>query len=127
MNGEIRIGDAERERAAAVLGDHYAAGRLDHSEYAERLDAVWTARTRADLDVLFGDLPRLVPEAPARQRRGGRLPFPVAAVLVVLVGLVILTHLPVFALLLGVVLLFKVARHHGHTHRGPRTPTSQRW
>ncbi|GAB7003660.1 hypothetical protein JCM18899A_11310 [Nocardioides sp. AN3] len=127
MNGDTRVGDAERERAAAVLGDHYAAGRLDHSEYAERLDAIWTARTRADLDILFHDLPRLAPQAPVRQRRRGGLPFPVAAVLVVLAAILVLTHLPIILLVLGAVLLFKLGRHRSHLCGGPRAPTSTRW
>ncbi len=45
----LRIADSDRERAMADLAMHYADGRLDHEEYDERLDAIWTARTRADL------------------------------------------------------------------------------
>ena len=45
----LRIGDADRERAQAILGDHYAAGRLDKDEYDQRLDQIWAARTRAEL------------------------------------------------------------------------------
>lgn len=110
MSGDTRIGDAEREQAAAALGDHYAAGRLDHSEYAERLDAIWTARTQADLDILFHDLPRLTqPEHPARRRR--QWPLPVVALLVLLVGGLVITHLPLVLLVLGVVLVMKMSRH----------------
>ncbi|MFI2708446.1 DUF1707 domain-containing protein, partial [Nocardioides sp. CER28] len=99
MSGDTRIGDAEREQAAAALADHYTAGRLEHSEYAERLDAIWTARTRADLDTLFHDLPRLAPpEPPARRRDRGRLPLPVVALLVLVVGGLVLTHLPLVLL-----------------------------
>jgi hypothetical protein len=128
MNGDTRVGDAEREQAAAALGDHYAAGRLDHSEYAERLDAIWTARTRADLDILFHDLPRLVPEPPPRPSRRGRVPFPVMAFLVLLIGALVLTHLPVLLLLLGAVLLFKIARHQGGRRCvGPRARGFSRW
>ncbi|GAA1952293.1 hypothetical protein GCM10009798_09440 [Nocardioides panacihumi] len=112
MSGDIRIGDVERERAAATLGDHYAAGRLDHSEYSERLDAIWTARTQADLDMLFHDLPRVAqPEPPARRR--GRWPLPVVALLVLVVGGLVITHLPVVLLVLGVVLVVKMSRHRG--------------
>jgi hypothetical protein len=123
MNGDVRIGDAERERAAAALGDHYAAGRLDHSEYAERLDAIWTARTRRDLDVLFTDLPHLLPEPPLRAPRGGGLPFPALALLVLLVGALVITHLPIILLGVGIVLLAKLGRRrswadHGQWQRG---------
>ncbi|KQQ39423.1 DUF1707 domain-containing protein [Nocardioides sp. Leaf307] len=58
----LRIGDAEREQAAAALGEHYVRGRLDHDEHAERLERVWTARTRADLGPLFADLPAQWPD-----------------------------------------------------------------
>lgn len=69
-----RIGHAEREYATDELARHYAEGRLDHDEYAERLDAVWTARTHDDLRMLFVDLPRPPavaprPALPARPRR----------------------------------------------------------
>ena len=62
-----RIADSDRERAMADLAGHYADGRLDHEEYDERLDAIWTARTRADLAVLFSDLPRPQPAYPPAQ------------------------------------------------------------
>lgn len=70
---EPRIGDAERDVATARLGDHFAAGRLDHDEYDERLDAIWSARTGADLDQVFWDLPRAVaPVAPPVVQRRPR-------------------------------------------------------
>lgn len=113
MTAETRIGDAERERAAAALGDHYAAGRLDHSEYSERLDAIWTARTRADLDVLFQDLPRLAPTAPAAPARRGSagFPFPLVALAVLLVGALVITHLPFLVLALAIVLIVRSGHH----------------
>jgi hypothetical protein len=55
---QIRIGDAERDSAAAALGEHYAAGRLTKDEYDERIDLVWSARYEGDLAPLFSDLPR---------------------------------------------------------------------
>ena len=66
-----RIADSDRERAMADLAGHYADGRLDHEEYDERLDAIWTARTRADLAVLFSDLPRPQATYPPAQARPG--------------------------------------------------------
>ncbi len=99
---QTRLGDADRDRAAAELADHYATGRLDAEEHAERLDAIWTARVGADLEPIFADLPRRVPEHP-RGSRGTRsrgwhsVPFvPVAAILVVLS---IVTHLPFWILI----------------------------
>lgn len=70
---QTRIGDAERDQAVHLLGEHYAAGRLTKDEYDERVDAAWTARTRAGLDPLFWDLPAIAPApeprlAPSRRR-----------------------------------------------------------
>lgn len=127
---EPRIGDAEREAATARLGDHFAAGRLDHEEYDERLDAIWSARTRADLDVLFWDLPRaaapVLPERPARTRRRGRVVPPFVPVLVIgiLVAVAVLKAAP-WVLLIAAAwfLFFRPRRHrmhgtHGHGGRG---------
>lgn len=53
----MRIGDAEREAAIEALGGHLASGRIDIDEYTERTGTAAAARTRADLDALFTDLP----------------------------------------------------------------------
>jgi Domain of unknown function (DUF1707) len=55
--GSIRIGDSEREDAVRRLGEHYEAGRLSAEEHSERVDQALQARTGADLDSLFTDLP----------------------------------------------------------------------
>jgi Domain of unknown function (DUF1707) len=54
---EIRIGDAERDRAVAELGDHYATGRLTREEFDERIEQAMQARFDRDLRPLFADLP----------------------------------------------------------------------
>lgn len=54
---QIRVGNQEREAAITSLGDRLSTGHLDMSEYTERVDAAGRARTEADLDVLFADLP----------------------------------------------------------------------
>src|SRR3954470_16322432 len=101
----IRISDAERDRAAAELGEHFAQGRLTADEHAERLEQVWSARTRAELVALFGDLPGggygprpvVRDAAPAREvpsRRRPRLPAPLLALAAVLLVVTVLTHLP---------------------------------
>ena len=46
---------------------HYADGRLDHEEYDERLDAIWTARTRANLSPALSDLPGCRRPTPRRR------------------------------------------------------------
>lgn len=113
----VRIGDADRDRAAADLAEHYAEGRLTHDEHAERLDAIWTARTHADLVPIFEDLPTARPTRagglPARRERRWRgVPFlPVAAALV---ALSIVTHLPFWVLIffLGCGLFGRRTRMH---------------
>jgi len=54
---EIRVGDAEREAVASQLRDHYADGRLTLDELNQRLDQVFAAKTRADLNTVTRDLP----------------------------------------------------------------------
>lgn len=54
---ELRASDADRDRTAAVLGSALAAGRLTTAEHAERLDAVYSAKTMGDLAPLTRDLP----------------------------------------------------------------------
>jgi hypothetical protein len=53
----LRIGDAERDAAAADLGEHYAAGRLTLDELNERLETVFAARTYGQLARVMADLP----------------------------------------------------------------------
>jgi hypothetical protein len=53
----LRIGDAERDAAAADLGEHYVAGRLNLDELHERLDAVLAAKTFGQLTRIMADLP----------------------------------------------------------------------
>ena len=110
MDEHLRIGDAERERAAAHLGEHYAQGRLTTDEHAERLDRIWSARTRADLAPIFADLPGpSVAPAPAQvRRRAGRSRFPVFPFVAVIVVVAFATHLPL--LLLVPLVAFVLAR-----------------
>ena len=60
----VRIGDTEREAAAASLREHYARGRLTLDEFQQRLDAVFAATTAADLAKITADLPYASPYAP---------------------------------------------------------------
>ena len=54
---EMRVGDAEREAAAAELREHFASGRLNQDELDQRLTSAFAAKTRADLNAQFADLP----------------------------------------------------------------------
>jgi hypothetical protein len=118
MTGETRIGDAEREAAISALGEHYAAGRLTKQEYDERAEVAWSARTESALRPLFVDLPPLAgsrpaarqapawstPVRPARNGPSGWSPrLPVVPLVLLVLGLVLLTHVPwPLFLLLGV-------------------------
>ncbi|MDR0435549.1 MAG: DUF1707 domain-containing protein [Propionibacteriaceae bacterium] len=55
---EVRIGDAERDRAVELLREHMVAGRLDATEFSVRTGQALTSRTQRELDRLFTDLPR---------------------------------------------------------------------
>ncbi|MFF2370465.1 DUF1707 domain-containing protein [Agromyces sp. NPDC058110] len=61
---DLRLSDAERERAVARLADAHAAGRLTVAEYGERAAGARAAVTRGDLVPLFADLPAETPPAP---------------------------------------------------------------
>jgi DNA-binding PadR family transcriptional regulator len=74
----LRISDAERDAAAAELGDHFARGRLTAAELHARLNLALVAVTRRDIQRATEDLPRQhawpeggggdgVPDHPARQ------------------------------------------------------------
>jgi Flp pilus assembly protein TadB len=54
----VRVGDADREAAAAQLREHYADGRLTLDELNERLDQAFAAKTKADLNGVLADLPQ---------------------------------------------------------------------
>jgi hypothetical protein len=69
----VRASDAEREQTVALLRAHVVEGRLTLEEFAQRLDTVYEARTRPELDALTSDLPNdaagSVPEGRRRPKR----------------------------------------------------------
>jgi Domain of unknown function (DUF1707) len=76
----LRASDADRDRAASVLNDALAEGRLTAQEHSERLDSTYAAKTQAELVPLIQDLPApgeapaVVPAAaPAQAHRGNRI------------------------------------------------------
>jgi len=80
----IRVSDAERQAVTDRLAEHFADGRLDQAEFDERVGRATSAKTRADLNGLFDDLPETgAPAETDRPRRRYRHP-------VLLIGLVIL-------------------------------------
>jgi hypothetical protein len=62
----VRASDADRDRIADILREALAEGRLDPEEHAERVEAVYRAKTIAELRPLIRDLPAGQPagEAP---------------------------------------------------------------
>jgi hypothetical protein len=78
-----RASDADRDRFAAQLHEHFAEGRLDLEELQRRLDLVFAAETLVDLYALTSDLPHPGPHLSRRQepnrrsgiRRRGWWPF----------------------------------------------------
>ncbi|MCK2238351.1 MULTISPECIES: DUF1707 domain-containing protein [unclassified Crossiella] len=54
---ELRISDTERSAALSALGEHFAVGRLQLTEYDQRAGKVAASMTRGELRELFADLP----------------------------------------------------------------------
>ena len=62
--GDLRVSDADRDRAISELSEHFQAGRLTAEEFDERSGRALQARTGKDLSVLLADLPRNRAAAP---------------------------------------------------------------
>jgi Domain of unknown function (DUF1707) len=87
MDDRFRTWDADRDRVAALLRDHFAAGRLTPEELDARLTATLNAKTFGDLRRVLADLPvpapvlqhvslsRVPPEAGRLERSYRRLLF----------------------------------------------------
>lgn len=56
--GNLRASDADRERIAEILRQAAGDGRLTLEELDERLDAVYAAKTYAELEPVTSDLPQ---------------------------------------------------------------------
>lgn len=72
----LRVRDADRQKVAEIVRDAAGDGRLSLDELDERLDAVWQARTYADLEPITADLQHDLPvpapgAAPARRTPSG--------------------------------------------------------
>ncbi|WP_308198379.1 DUF1707 SHOCT-like domain-containing protein [Actinomadura terrae] len=53
----MRASDADRDQVADRLREALAEGRITPEEHAERIDAVYAAKTYADLEPVLSDLP----------------------------------------------------------------------
>ena len=56
-NSRLRASDADRDRAATVVNEALAEGRLTAQEHSERLDSIYAAKTHAEIVPLIEDLP----------------------------------------------------------------------
>src|SRR3954464_8424784 len=63
---DMRAGDSDRKAVADQLKGALDEGRLDLSEYDERIQRTYAAKTYADLDGLLDDLPGTVPVQPSQ-------------------------------------------------------------
>lgn len=73
-NSRLRASDADRDSAAAVINNALAEGRLTPQEHSERLDAIFGAKTHAELVPILDDLP-----APRSVKQAMAHPAPAAA------------------------------------------------
>src|ERR1700722_13403462 len=116
----MRASDADRDRVAALLREHHAAGRLTAEEFQERMDQAMEARTLGQLDALMTDLPAIdlnrlpgqtvvpAPPRPPPPRwptgAGGaaaRRPWPGAPAVVAVAGVIVAAYL-VLGLVAGI-------------------------
>ena len=83
-SGDLRVSDAERDRALSELGEALQAGRITAEEFDQRSGQVLRARTGRELTAPLADLPRDHPTAadapaPERAHRGAVTPITVGA------------------------------------------------
>jgi Domain of unknown function (DUF1707) len=77
----VRASDRERDVVVQRVQQAFAEGRLDDTEFDERMRAALTARTRGDLDVLLTDLPAETTAPGPAPATAGRGPGRVAVAL----------------------------------------------
>jgi hypothetical protein len=104
--GDLRVSDADRDRAVAELSEHFQTGRLTQEEFEDRSGRALRARTGGELSELFTDLPQGMP--PATVRPGSIRPghVPVARVVIACV---------IAAIIVGNVLGNIFGYGHSHT------------
>jgi len=76
VNEHIRVSDADRERVAERLREHFADGRLTSEELDERVAAALQAKTTGELRAVMADLPEPVPAGPQPGPPPGPVPPP---------------------------------------------------
>jgi hypothetical protein len=106
--GDLRVSDADRDRAVAQLSEHFQAGRLTLEEFDERSGQALRAKTARELTDLFTDLPAAqAGTAGAVAVRQARSQLPAARVVVAAVAL------SAVALVVAVLARSGIGHHHG--------------
>ncbi|CAN5581749.1 DUF1707 domain-containing protein [soil metagenome] len=80
-DASLRAADTDRIQVAQLLTDAAAQGRLDLTEYEDRLAKAYAAKTLDELDELSADLPGI-----ANTRRGACKPAPSTVLLAIMSG-----------------------------------------
>lgn len=124
--GDLRVSDADRDRAVAELSEHFEAGRLTAEELDERTGQALRARTGKDLADLFADLPRhqdppagtVTGQGPAKPPGLARRPPVRIAIAALALAALIGSHGLAALLLpaLAVLLIIRRRARHGRRH-----------
>jgi len=118
--GDLRVSDADRDRALAALSEHYQAGRLTLEEFEERSGQALASKTARELTGLFTDLPTTqagaTPTGQAVAVPEARPHLPVARVIVAAAGIAAI------AIVVSVLARTGLAAHVGGPHRGFTLP-----
>jgi Domain of unknown function (DUF1707) len=122
----LRVSDAERADVADRLSKHYGDGRLDQTEFNERMERAMNAKTQGDFAGLFDDLPDLASEEPPAQPpvsyQPSRRPSPVYRIFMLallVIAAIILGHILAqwfFPWVLLAIVAYLLLRHHERSH-----------
>jgi class 3 adenylate cyclase len=72
---DVRVADAERDRAVTQLREHTVEGRLTLDEFTQRVGLALQARTQGDLHAAMADLPEVAVPQEVSTRRPARRSF----------------------------------------------------
>jgi hypothetical protein len=107
---DLRAADADRERIAERLRKSHAEGRLDLTEFQQRLEHAYKAKTFGELAELVSDLPRQEIDDERRAFRGfGPWRWRLARLAPILIALVVFSAVvehPVFLFWIPLAFLF---------------------
>lgn len=112
---DMRVSDTERNEVADKLSKHYGEGRLNDTEFGERLDQAMAAKTQSDLHGLLADLPGDGPprghQRPRAQRPGWGRIILLALLVVIAVSIAqAFVHLYFFWILLALAVFLLLRR-----------------